>query len=136
MYTPPKTTSISISILVLMLVNLACLQTASPYVTDPAPTETAVLDEDGYSGTVYEIPTPAPSRKCARVTAAQSLYVREGQSEKTRVIFWLPANETVTILDDSADWWLVTRPGPVTLEPSQGYANSAYLERSECEPSQ
>ena len=143
MYTASTTATISRYILLLMCINLACLQTANiPQATQTqlAPTETAILEEEPYSGTVFEIPEPV--HRCAVVTASRALTLRAEPTYKSAAISWMQAGEKVKLLDGSADWWrisvtreIVTWPGQVTLERSQsGYAHSAYLEEVSCQP--
>ena len=144
MSTASTATTISRYILLLMCVNLACLQTANvPQATqtaDPAPTKTAMLQEEPYSGTVYEIPEPEQTTQCAVVTASRALTLRAEPTYKSAAISWMQAGEKVKLLDTSSDWWrisatqsIVTWPGQVTIERSQsGYAHSAYLEEVSC----
>jgi len=120
-------TAKTISIILLLLMGITSCTTAIQINADLTPTQTAIpTDEDGYSGTVYEFPTqtPAPALKCATVTAAQSVYIREKSTEKSRVLSWLPAKKTVTLINDSGQWWNVQNGDVI------GYVNSAYLERS------
>lgn len=124
--------NIYLLILPLMLASLACLQTTITATPDPIATisepsaspQSASLQEPD-SGAVFEPVTPEP-HKCAKVTAIQSLNLRQEPSEKSRVIYWLQAMQQVTIIERESNWWMVSADGRT------GYAKADYLTETEC----
>ena len=138
MYRPSKTTTISIyskqikMMMVLWLASLACMQPTTQIEITPtlniAPTKTAIpMSDEPASGTVFFIPTPTNAPRCAAVTALEWLHLREEPNENSRILSWLPAGKTVTVLNPSSLWWKIKADGVV------GYAHSAYMERSKCQ---
>lgn len=133
LYTAPTNTTTLSILIITMLINLACLQTAmiSEIPTDPAPTKTAVLQEtsEPESGAVFEPDTwnVEPETQCAIVTAVQALNLRAEPSEKANVTYWLPADKIVKVIGRVGDWW------KVEADNRTGYARADYLQETECE---
>jgi len=123
---------LTIVILCLALISLACLTTSGPYWTPgpetPAPT---ITTDEPAAGAVYELPVitaTAAQRTCARVIALDALNLRKGPSEKDIVLAWLKNNDIVVVVDQSnADWW------HIESAVYSGYARAIYLQESECE---
>lgn len=122
-------------ILMLTLASLACMTTTST-ITDTIeksdtarpngqPSETAMPDlEEPAAGAVFEIPTPGPL--CARVTAIQSLHLRDQPNDQARVQAYLKNGEQVRVIAFGS-WW------KIDTDKGTGYANAKYLELTECE---
>ncbi len=120
---------------ILILMSLACMTTAAPAGTTEksdviTPTETAMRSDidtnvEPAAGTVYELPTPGPL--CARVTAIESLHLRDQPDEQARVLAYLKNGEQVRVITFGPWWKIITTKGT-------GYANAKYLELTECKP--
>lgn len=121
---------IKITIIILALASLACLETT--IATPPTPTaqpeknlsvplaeNAPTSTEEAASGTVYEIPTPTTKTGC--VTAPVALHLREHPDHKARVLNWLKSGTTVIIHWQDNGWTLVTA-GTQT-----GYVKSEWL---------
>jgi uncharacterized protein YgiM (DUF1202 family) len=123
-----------LSILVLTLASLTCLQTimptASAETSEPVPpTATAMQDpQEDYAGAVFypEVPESTPTTGfCATVTASQALHMRAEPNDKAAVLAYLKAGEQVKVID-LGRWWKIEAHGKT------GYANAKYLQEG-CE---
>lgn len=112
--------------LLILLVGMACLETAEPFATYPVDTPTAQADPTPVITImpVSGIPTSRPI--CARVTALQSLHMRAGPSEISDVLGYLYNGDRV-IVRDMGEWW------KVEVGELAGYARGKYLALTECE---
>ena len=116
----------TILFLCLAFISLACLSTALVSETQVTIESTSTAEEE-FAGAVYEIPTSAPARTCARVIAPDALHVRQGPSEKDTVLAWLNHNDVVIVVDKvNPNWWRIEN-GMYT-----GFVSSSYLEQMEC----
>ena len=121
--------------LILALASLACLETAQ---TEPTPARATVVT---LSATPTEIdsaevgpasqettspPEPSPQvAMCGTITASEAVNLRADPTEHSRVLYWLPAKDKVTVIDRKGAWWKVT-----ALEYT-GYVKADYIK--ECE---
>lgn len=117
----------------MLITSLSCLQTAmitnNPQLaptSSPKGDMTASPQAEPASGAVFEIPTYSRKQTCARVTAIESLTLREQPSEKSQPISWLPANTIIIVLVKGVDWWKVETTVGI------GYARARYLQEREC----
>lgn len=123
---------IKLSLIILALAQIACMQSASRGPAEsatPAPTSTPlplplmVKIEEPASGAVYEV--PEPKRLCAIVNA-NALHLRTEASENGRIITWLDYGQRVVVLTHAGNWWTV-KAGELT-----GYVKAEYLTETEC----
>lgn len=143
MYHLSKTNTISIHLIILITMMItSCAsaitlpETPTETQTDPASQETAMrpADQEPYSGAVFYFEEAAKSAQgtpkpeiCYRVTAIKALNLRAEPETKSRVLYWLSADETVTYISTVQDVWYQVKVGAYV-----GYAHSAYLERTKC----
>jgi hypothetical protein len=123
---------ITIVILCLALISLACVQTSGPYWTPGPETATATATATQYlriGQTLTKTPTATPAPQiCAVVVAIEALHVRIEPDENAGNLTWLKNGDVVNVLDQAdADWWFIERDG------LSGYARSIYLKESECD---
>lgn len=124
--------NIKISILILLLVMLACQTTTEPFVTyppDETPTAGVAETSEPAAGEVFEIDnlkSTITDQRCATVTAIESLHLRAGPSEKSKVIAYLHNGEQVTILNSAGSWW------KIETSSAEGWSNAEYLKESSC----
>jgi len=127
-----------LSILLLALASLACLQTTiredagtAAASTPPLPTEGTPFEhpaEEDYAGAVWE-PTFEPARGlCAIVTADEALHLRAKPSEHSQVIEWLLSGEEVRVIEPGAEWSRVR-----TISGLEGHAKAKYLQEEKCQ---
>lgn len=133
---------LTIVILCLALLSLACLQSAGVSDQQLAISLTpTILISESAAGAVYDVeaindivptltkvsPAIAAARTCARVTAVDALHLRKGPSENDIVLAWLNHGDLVQVLDQSdPDWWFIESRGV------SGYARSIYLQIGVC----
>lgn len=130
---------VKITILMLVLASLACLQTVIPGGTftieegqNPACVEpicSIATEDEPESGAVYEPTAESQMLKatCAIVTATRSLWIRQEPSEKSAAISWLHTGDIVTVIGRVGDWW------KIEAADATGYARADYLSETECE---
>jgi len=118
--------------LTLALASLACMESTIEISATPAPTNTAGLtqSDEPASGAVFDLETwntPAPNR-CAIITAARSLHLRQAPNEQAAVVDYLMAGEQVTLESAVGDWWKIA-----TADGASGYSKADYLQIVTCQ---
>lgn len=120
-----------LAILFLVPVLLACL-TVTP---TPEPLQLPAPERAIPPAPSPQAAMPDPAPRCARVTTS-ALHVRA--SPMGQVTGWLTLNMTLTVQDDSANWWRVRAPQAITadgkLTDLTGYVHAAYLQEAPCLP--